>query len=77
MKRRGRPPVPPGVARNQRVVTFVTDGEFRYLNRLSEETGTTLSATVYQLLTGCLEKRSGEYTTNLKPNEREQHNETD
>ncbi len=49
-KRLGRPPAPPGEARHHRVVTFVNDGEFELLNRLSKERDTPLSTTVYQLL---------------------------
>lgn len=57
IKRRGRPPAPPGVGRNNRVVTFVTDGELQRLNRLSEESNAALSSTVYQLLCESLAKR--------------------
>ena len=49
-KRRGRPPSPPGVSRNHRVVTFVNDEQFEQLHKLARETRGTLSTTVYQLL---------------------------
>lgn len=53
-KRLGRPPSPPGTARNHRVVTFVNDSEFELLNRICKKTGAPLSTTVYQLLSTCL-----------------------
>ena len=49
-RRRGRPPSPPGVSRNHRVVTFVNDQQFEHLNKLAQETSETLSTTVYLLL---------------------------
>ena len=48
--RRGRPPAPPGTARSQRVVTFVTDGELLRLQQWAESRGLPLSALVHELL---------------------------
>ena len=49
--RRGRPPAPPGVSRNHRVVTFVNDAEFERLTELAREDNATLSMAAYKLLT--------------------------
>lgn len=49
-KRRGRPPSPPGVSRNQRVVTFVTSGELDRIKQLADDNNLALSATVHQLI---------------------------
>ena len=49
-KRRGRPPSPPGVSRNHRVVTFVTDAEYQRLHELAHAQDETLSMATYKLL---------------------------
>ncbi|KAA1189538.1 hypothetical protein F0M18_14370 [Pseudohalioglobus sediminis] len=50
-RRRGRPPAPPGVSRNHRVVTFVNDAEFERLHELARRDDETLSMAAYRLLT--------------------------
>ena len=49
-KRRGRPPAPKGTSRNNRVVTFVTDGELELINELAKASDYPLSRMVYCLL---------------------------
>ena len=48
--RRGRPPAPAGVARNNRLVTFVTNGEFDRIKTLAEGNKLALSAMIHQLI---------------------------
>ena len=51
--------MPAGTARNQRVVTFVTDSELDSLLKLSEEQNASLSTTIYQLLSERLAGKAG------------------
>ena len=53
-KRRGRPPAPEGTSRNNRLVTFVTDGELECINAMAEASGYTVSKMVYCLLRAAL-----------------------
>ena len=49
-KRLGRPPSPPDEVRGNRVVTFVTDDEFKELQARAEQAQTSLSRHVHDLL---------------------------
>ena len=46
----GRPPLPYSKARNQRVVTFVTEHELNELKTIAGEESASLSYTTYRLL---------------------------
>ena len=48
--RRGRPPAPAGVARNNRLVTFVTNGEFDRIKALAQGNNLAVSAMLHQLV---------------------------
>jgi len=54
--RLGRPRLPSDVARSERIVTFVTPGEFESIAELSDRLSLSLSATVYRLLSEALER---------------------
>ncbi len=49
-KRMGRPPLNPEEVRNNRIVTFVTNREMMKLERIAEQEGRSLSATVHHIL---------------------------
>jgi hypothetical protein len=46
----GRPPVPPEVARSERVATFVTISELEKLLRIAEDQQKSLSRVVHDIL---------------------------
>ncbi len=46
----GRPPLNPEEVRNNRIVTFVTNREMMKLERIAEQEGRSLSATVHHIL---------------------------
>jgi len=48
--RRGRPPVQPEQARSRRIVTFVTQSEWKALKEISDRYGRSMSAVCYDLL---------------------------
>ena len=55
--RRGRTPFPPAVSRHKRIVTFVTGDESAQLERLAEGQGKSISAVVYEILSGYLDRQ--------------------
>lgn len=57
-RRWGRTPSPPEVSRHKRIVTFVTDADNLRLARLAEEHGKSISAVVYEILSGYLKQKS-------------------
>lgn len=57
-RRKGRPPLPPDLARSIRIVTFVTSSERTMLDVLVAQRGTSLSALCYELMVEALKSRS-------------------
>ena len=53
-RRPGRPPLPAGEARSERVVTFLTPSELVALKHLAAASGTSISATCHALLASSL-----------------------
>jgi hypothetical protein len=49
-QRLGRPPKPQDEVRSERVVSFVTRGEFEALTRLADARGKSLSAEIHRIL---------------------------
>lgn len=49
-RRLGRPPKPAETVRSERVVTFVTPGEFRELEKISDRRGVSLSAVIHSMV---------------------------
>ena len=49
-KRLGRPPAAPGTARSHRLVTFVTEEEFREIRNIADAKGLSVSTACYRLL---------------------------
>ena len=58
-RRLGRPPKPAGSARSERVVSFVTAGEFRQLEKISLNRGVSLSAVIHSMVVRSLENDAG------------------
>jgi hypothetical protein len=54
--RRGRPPLPPHEARSERVVTFVTTGEFDTLIQIADDRGASVSSVIHRILSSALLK---------------------
>ena len=58
-RRLGRPPKPAGSARSERVVSFVTAGEFRQLEKISLKKRVSLSAVIHSMVVRSLENDAG------------------
>ena len=58
-RRLGRPPKPEGSARSERVVSFVTAGEFRQLEKISLKKRVSLSAVIHSMVVRSLENDAG------------------
>lgn len=54
VSRRGRPPLPADIVRQQRIVTFVTAQEKAQLEALSEQQSRSLSAICHQFIAAAL-----------------------
>ena len=54
LPRRGRPPLPRDEARSERVVTFVTPGQFQTLLGIAAQDGSSVSAVVHHILESSL-----------------------
>jgi len=55
-RRLGRPPKPSDKVRSERVVSFVTRGEFDVLSELADMRGESLSAVVHRIIRSALRK---------------------
>jgi hypothetical protein len=55
----GRPPLPVEVARRNRVVVMVTDGELTALRRLARERGVAPGTLAHEVLARVLRRREG------------------
>ncbi len=58
-RRFGRPPLPRDKARSERVVSFVTPGEFQALKELADARGESVSAAVHLILSSALMEDPG------------------
>ena len=58
-RRLGRPPLPRDHVRSERVVSFVTRGEFDALVELAETNNQSVSGAVHQILTSALTNQIG------------------
>jgi len=59
-RRFGRPPKPAETVRSERVVSFVTPGEFQQLEKISDRRGVSLSAVIHSMVARSLkESRRG------------------
>jgi len=58
--RLGRPPKPHDKVRSERVVSFVTRGEFDALTELADIRGESLSAVVHRILRSALRKEKSQ-----------------
>ena len=56
-RRLGRPPLPRDHVRSERVVSFVTRGEFDALVEIAENSNQSVSGVVHQILTSALTKQ--------------------
>ena len=61
----GRPPLAPEVARNQRVVTFVTEDELKQLKKMTEKRKGSVSAVCHAILTDYLNKHADQKTRRI------------
>ncbi len=53
----GRPTVPPGELRRNRILVTLTDAEFKMLQKLAEEKGAALGTAVHDVLVRALKRR--------------------
>ncbi len=53
-QRLGRPPMNPEIARNKRIVTFVTECELTQLKSIAEKEKTSLSAVVHNIISNSI-----------------------
>jgi hypothetical protein len=51
--------VPPEISRHKHIVTVVTDADSARLEHMAEVQGKSISALVYEILTGFLEQQPG------------------
>lgn len=60
-RRLGRPPKPRDEVRSERVVSFVTQGEFDALLELADNRGESVSAVVHRILRSALTKVNSQF----------------